>query len=379
VAESGGGAGLAEPFREVVVDLEAIRANVETLRGRIGTPHFMAVVKADAYGHGAVPSARAALRGGADWLGVADIAEALELRAAGIDAPVLAWLHRPDEHFTEAVEAGIDVGVSSLAQLNALAAAARSLGRRADAQIKLDTGLSRNGVPEASWREVLAAAAGFEGEGVVRVRGVFSHVSNASPDDDLAAFARFERGLALARGLRLRPEFVHIAATAAALELPALRGNCVRVGIGVYGLSPFADRSSAELGLTPAMTVRARVAAVRRVAADTGVSYDYTYRTDRETTLALVPLGYADGIPRHASGTAPVCVAGRTFTISGRVAMDQFVVDVGDHAVAVGDPVVLFGDPAKGVPSADDWARAAGTINYEIVTRMGGRAVRSHR
>jgi alanine racemase len=235
-------------------------------------------------------------------------------------------------------------------------------------------------VPEASWREVLEAAREFEAEGVVRVRGIFSHVSNASPDDDLAAFARFERGVQLAGQLGLHPELVHIAATAAALELPALRGNCVRVGIGVYGLSPFADRSSAQLGLTPAMTVRTRVAAVRRVAAGTGVSYDYTYRTALEATLALVPLGYGDGVPRHASGAAPVWVAGGTFTISGRVAMDQFVVDVGDHAVAVGDPVVLFGDPATGVPSADDWARAAGTINYEIVTRMGSaRTLRRHR
>jgi alanine racemase len=246
-------------------------------------------------------------------------------------------------------------------------------------QLKLDTGLSRNGVPASLWRETVETAAGLSAQGLVDVRGIFSHLSNASPSDDGEALDRFDAGLAEARGLGLEPSLVHVAATAAAISLPRSRYNTVRVGIGTYGLSPFADRSSAELGLIPAMSLRATVAAVRRVPAGTGVSYDYTYRTGAETNLALVPLGYADGIPRHASGVAPVQIGGRSFTVSGRVAMDQFVVDVGDLDVAVGDEVVLFGDPATGAPSADDWARAAGTINYEIVTRIGGRARRSYR
>ncbi|MFP3466246.1 alanine racemase [Leifsonia sp. SIMBA_070] len=362
-------------FRERVVDLDAVTANVARLRELVGTPHVMAVVKADAYGHGAVESARAAIAGGADWLGVAEIAEGLALREAGITAPVLAWLHDPDEDFAAAVRADLDLGLSSPAQLEA-AAAARQGEAPVFVQLKVETGLSRNGVAEQDWDAVFARARELESSGDVVVRGIFSHVSNASPEDDRAAVGVFERALARAADAGLTPQLRHIAASAAALSLPEARYNLVRLGIAVYGLSPFGG-SAAELGLRPAMTVRGRVAAVRRVPAGKGVSYDYTYRTERETTLALVPLGYAEGIPRHASNRAPVSIGGRTFRISGRVAMDQFVVDVGDLDVQVGDEVVLFGDPATGVPSADDWAEAAGTINYEIVTRLGGRLTRT--
>ena len=363
-------------FRERVVDLDAVTANVVRLRELVGTPHVMAVVKADAYGHGAVESARAALAGGADWLGVAEIAEGLALREAGITAPVLAWLHDPDEDFAAAVRADLDLGLSSLAQLEA-AAAAREGDRPVFVQLKVETGLSRNGVAEDDWDAVFGRARELESRGDVVVRGVFSHLSNASPEDDRAAIALFERALARVAAAGLAPELRHIAASAAALTLPEARYDLVRLGIAVYGLSPFGGGSGAELGLRPAMTLRGRVAAVRRVPAGKGVSYDYTYRTPGETTLALVPLGYAEGIPRHASNRGPVSIGGRLFRISGRVAMDQFVVDVGDLDVQVGDEVVLFGDPATGVPGADDWAEAADTINYEIVTRLGGRLKRT--
>ncbi|WP_309860990.1 alanine racemase [Leifsonia sp. 1010] len=364
-------------FRERVVDLDAVSANVARLRELVGTPHVMAVVKADAYGHGAVECARAALAGGADWLGVAEISEGLALREAGITAPVLAWLHDPDDDFADAVRADLDLGISSRAQLEA-AAAAGTGDRPVFVQLKIETGLSRNGVPESEWDAVVARARELELAGLVRVRGIFSHLSNASPDDDRAAIAAFERALDRASAAGLDPELRHIAASAAALSLPESRFDLVRLGIAVYGLSPFGRESAIELGLRPAMTLRGRVAAVRRVPAGTGVSYDYTYRTEKETTLVLVPLGYAEGIPRHASNRGPVAIGGRTFQISGRVAMDQFVVDVGDLDVAVGDEVVLFGDPATGVPGADDWAEAADTINYEIVTRLGGRLRRSY-
>jgi alanine racemase len=362
-------------FREAVIDLDAIASNVATLRAQIGTEHLIAVVKANAYGHGAVQSARAALAGGADLIGVADIREGIELRTSGIGAPILAWLHDPDVDFAEAVEADIELGLSSIEQLRAVGAAAGT----ARIQLKLETGLSRNGIAPEQWAEAFELARRLEAQGAARVTGIFSHVSNASVADDRAAIALFEQGLSAARAFGLDPTFVHIAATAAAIDLPESRYNTVRLGIGIYGLSPFADRTSADLGLTPAMTLRARVAAVRRVAANTGVSYDYTYRTSAATTLALVPLGYADGIPRHASNGGPVQVAGGRFQIAGRVAMDQFVVDVGDHPVMVGDEVIVFGDPSTGVPSADDWAIAAGTINYEIVTRIGGRIRHSYR
>lgn len=370
-------------FREAVIDLGALSRNVAHLREVIGTEHVMAVVKANAYGHGAVECARAALGGGADWLGVADLAEALELRDAGIAAPILAWLHDPDTDFAPAIEAGIDLGLSSIAQLEAVAAARRALvaqGRlhgQALVQLKLETGLSRNGIPEPEWVDTFVRAHELEHAGDIVVRGVFSHLSNASADDDAAAIALYRRGLEQAADAGLHPELRHIAASAAALRIPDARFNLVRLGIGIYGLSPFADRTSADLGLSPVMTLRGRVAAVRHVPAGKGVSYDYTYRTPRETTLALVPLGYAEGIPRHASNRATVSIAGRVFPVSGRVAMDQFVVDVDDEPVSVGDEVVLFGDPAIGFPSADDWAEAAGTINYEIVTRIGPRVQRT--
>jgi alanine racemase len=371
-------------FREAVIDLDALSRNVVHLREVIGTEHVMAVVKANAYGHGAVECARAALEGGADWLGVADLAEAMELRDAGIAAPILAWLHDPDTDFAPAIEAGIDLGLSSKAQLEAVAAARRALvaqGRlhgQALVQLKLETGLSRNGIAQPEWAETFARARQLEHDGDIVVRGIFSHLSNASPDDDAAAIALYRHGLDQAAEAGLHPELQHIAASAAALRLPDARFNLVRLGIGIYGLSPFDDQSSADLGLAPVMTLRGRVAAVRRVPAGKGVSYDYTYRTPRETTLALVPLGYAEGIPRHASNRATVSVAGRVFPVSGRVAMDQFVIDVDDQPVAVGDEVVLFGDPAAGYPSADDWAEAAGTINYEIVTRIGPRVQRTY-
>ncbi|HEY2555955.1 MAG TPA: alanine racemase [Diaminobutyricibacter sp.] len=370
-------------FREAVIDLDALSRNVAHLREVIGTEHVMAVVKANAYGHGAVECARAALAGGADWLGVADLAEALELRDAGIAAPVLAWLHDPETDFSPAIEAGIDLGLSSIAQLEAVASARRTLvakGRlhgQALVQLKLETGLSRNGIAQPEWEQTFARARELEHDGDIAVRGVFSHLSNTSAVDDAAAIALYRRGLDLAFEAGLHPELQHIAASAAALRIPDARFNLVRLGIGIYGLSPFSDRTSADLGISPVMTLRGRIAAVRRVPAGKGVSYDYTYRTPRETTLALVPLGYAEGIPRHASNRATVSIAGRIFPVSGRVAMDQFVVDVDDQPVSVGDEVVLFGDPAIGFPSADDWAEAAGTINYEIVTRIGPRVQRT--
>jgi alanine racemase len=208
------------------------------------------------------------------------------------------------------------------------------------------------------------------------VVGLFSHVSNTSHAEDRAALARFLEAVSSASAMGLTPRVRHIAATAAAIDLPETRLDCVRLGIGVYGLSPFGDRSSADLGLRPAMTLRAAVAAVRRVPAGQGVSYGYTYRTPRETTLALVPIGYADGVPRQASGSGPVVIGGSRFQVSGRVAMDQFIVDVGDAPVSVGDEAVLFGDPALGAPAVEEWADAASTINYEIVTRIGPRVPR---
>ena len=364
----------AGALREALIDVGAIEDNVRHLRRLTGS-EIIAVVKADGYGHGAVRSALAALAGGASRLGVSDITEALALRHAGIDAPIVAWLHAAGADFAEAAARGIELGVSSLDQLQKAAAAA-SADRPVGVHLKLETGLSRNGIAPEDYRVVFAEAARLERIGRVRVIALFSHLSNASAEDDRAALRAFEDGVAAAASLGLAPPLRHIAATHAAIDLPESRLGCVRIGIGIYGLSPFDDRTSADLGLRPAMTLRGVVAAVRRVPAGKGVSYGYDYRADRETTLALVPLGYADGVPRQASGAGPVVIGGRRFTVAGRIAMDQFVVDVGDAPVAVGDTAVLFGDPTLGAPSATDWAEAAGTINYEVVTRVGVRVPR---
>lgn len=364
----------ADVMREATVDVGAITANTRHLRALTGV-EIIAIVKADGYGHGAVRAAVAALEGGASRIGVADITEALALRAAGITAPILAWLHPPGASFVEAAASSIEIGVSSFDQLQRAAAAA-TMNRPVSIHIKLDTGLSRNGIPVADWGVVLAEAARLERIGRVRVIGLFSHLSNASAADDLAALETFERGLVAAASVGLTPPLRHIAATHAAIALPQSRLNCVRLGLGLYGLSPFEDRTPADLGLRPAMTLRGSIVAVRRVPAGQGVSYGYSYRAEDATTLALVPLGYADGVARAASAAGPVLINGARFRVAGRVAMDQFIVDVGDHPVAVGDEVVLFGDPTLGQPSADEWAVASGSINYEIVTRIGARVPR---
>lgn len=361
-------------LREAQIDVGAIASNVAQLRRVVGV-EVMAVVKADGYGHGAVRSAAAALDGGATRLGVADVAEALALRRAGIDAPILAWLHAPGASFGDAVKARVDLGISTFEQLQQAAAAATG-DRPVTVHLKLETGLGRNGIAPEDYRVVFSEAARLERIGRIQVVGAFSHLSNTSPEDDRAALRLFEEGLGIAAAAGLTPRLRHVAATAAALELPESRLNCVRLGIGIYGLSPFPGRSSADLGLRPAMTLRGAVAAVRRVPAGHGVSYGYDHRTSSETTLALVPLGYGDGVPRQASGKGAVAIGGRTFRVAGRVAMDQFVVDVGDHPVAVGDEAVLFGDPAAGAPRVEEWADAADTINYEIVTRIGPRVPR---
>ena len=369
---------MTAPIRVARIDLDAIARNVETLRARAGTRHTMVVVKADGYGHGAISAARAALNGGADWIGVADLGEALELREAGITAPVLAWLHSSTEDFTVAAEAGIDVGVSSIVQLDRAVAAGV-----ASVHLKIDTGLARNGAQPSDWPEFFERAAQASGRSgtpgtATHVRGLFSHIANAGAEADAAQVASFERALALARSLGLEFELRHLAASASALRIPEARFDMVRFGLASYGLSPFTDETGTELGLTPALELSSEIVAVRRVPADTGVSYGYRYRTPRETTLALVPLGYEDGLPRAASLGAHVLVGGELAPVAGSIAMDQLVVDVGDRPVAVGDRVVAFGDPATGAPTMDSWADAAGTINYEVTTRLGRRVVRHY-
>ena len=374
---------------EVVVDLDAIAANVRTLRDRVGGAELMAVVKADAYGHGLVPSARAALAGGACSLGVAQATEALALRAAGVTAPVLVWLVLPGPDLGLLLDADVEIAVAGVELLEEVAACARGRGRPAVVQLKADTGLARNGAfalpvrqgdPRTDWSDLVSGAARLEAEGALRVRGVFTHFAYADAPRHPTVRAQqevFRDAVAVAERAGLEPEVRHMSNSAATLTTPSATWDMVRPGLAVYGLSPVPDlASAADLGLVPAMTVRARAAVVKRIPAGQGVSYGHTYAVDRETTVVDVPLGYADGVPRHASNAGPVQIGGARHRVSGRVCMDQFVVDVGDVQVGVGDPVVLFGTGEQGEPTAQDWADAAGTISYEIVTRLGPRVPR---
>jgi alanine racemase len=363
-----------------VVDLAAIRANVETLVARAPSAQVMAVVKADGYGHGLVPSARAALAGGASWLGAAQIPEALALRAAGLDARILTWLYAPGAPLAEVVAADVDVSVSAPWALDEVVGA-RQVGRSARVHLKVDTGLGRSGAIPADFPALLDAALRAEASGEVRVVGIWSHFAWADAPQHPTVRAQAEVfaamvGLAESRGARL--EVRHLANSAATLTNPAVHYDLVRPGIAVYGLSPMPDLADpADLGLVPAMTLEAELALVKRVPAGHGVSYGHLFSTAAETTLGLVPLGYADGIPRHASERGPVLVGDRRLTVAGRICMDQFVLDLGPEArESAGDRVVLFGPGTAGEPTAEDWARASGTIGYEIVTRIGARVPR---
>ncbi|SNX63395.1 alanine racemase [Streptomyces sp. TLI_55] len=364
------------------IDLAALRANVRTLRALAPGAALMAVVKSDAYGHGAVPCARAAVEAGAQWLGTATPEEALALRAAGIDGVrIMCWLWTPGGPWREAVEADLDVSVSGMWALREVVDAARAVGKTARVQLKGDTGLGRNGCqPGADWAELVAEALRAEGEGVVRITGLWSHFACADEPGHpsiAAQLATFREMLADAEQAGVRPEVRHIANSPATLTLPEAHFDLVRTGVAVYGISPSPEiGSSADLGLRPVMTLSASVALVKRVPGGHGVSYGHHYVTPGETTLGLIPVGYADGIPRHASGTGPVLVGGKWRTVAGRVAMDQFVVDLGGDEPAVGSEAVLFGPGDRGEPTAEDWAQAAGTIAYEIVTRIGSRVPR---
>jgi alanine racemase len=366
---------------EIVVDLDAIAANVATLKARAGVA-MMTVVKADGYGHGLVESARAARAGGADWLGAAVMEEALALRAAGDTGRILTWLAVPGEDYTPAIEADVDVTAYNVAQVEQIAAAARLLGVRARVQLKIDTGLNRGGATDEQWPALVEAAADAEQEGALRVTGIWSHFACSDEPDHPANEAQekaFVQALKVVDAVAIEPEVRHLSNSAGALLRPWSAYDLVRCGIASYGLSPAPDVvTSEELGLVPAMTARARLALVKRVPAGASVSYGHTWTAPRDSTLGLVPVGYGDGVPRHASSTAHVLAAGAQRPVAGRVCMDQLMVDLGDDTAEAGDPVVLFGDGRDGAPTAQDWAEACGTISYEIVTRIGGRFERRH-
>ncbi len=360
---------------ELVVDVAAIRHNVRLLKELVGT-QYMAVVKADGYGHGLAAAAKAAREGGADWLGVATIDEALALRAAGDTGRVLCWLTVPGDDWVAAIEQDIDVTVYSESELDEVL----GTGLPARVQIKVDTGLHRGGAPRGAWHDLFATAADPDREGQIKVTGIWSHFSSSDEPDDPANDAQeaaFQDALNLAASAGLDPEVTHLANSAAAILRPSSRLDLVRVGIASYGLDP-APGVTGEIGLRPAMTARAGLAMVKHVEAGGAVGYGRTWIADGDTTLGLVPAGYGDGLPRVGGNRAEVQVAGRRRPVRGRISMDQLVVDLGGDDPGAGADVTIFGAGDDGEPTAQDWAEACGTISYEIVTRIGGRFTRRY-
>lgn len=362
------------------VDLASIRSNVEHLVELASPAAVCAVVKADGYGHGLVPAARAATAGGASWLAVAFASEALELRAAGVAAPLMALITPTPQDLAAAVGADVQIGVGSIQGLAWAESAARSTGRPARVHLEADTGLGRGGALPAEWPALVLAAAKLQATGSIEVVGIWSHLACgdvAHSPVTAAQVVAFAQALEVAEAAAVRPAVRHLLNSGGLHTARHARYDLVRTGIACYGLSPGPELGTArELGLRPAMSLRATVALTKRVAAGQGVSYGHRYRTRSSSTLALVPLGYGDGVPRSASGRAEVLLAGSRWKISGAVCMDQFMVDVGDAAVAEGDEVVLFGAGDDGEPTADEWAGALRTIGYELVTRVGSRLPR---
>ena len=366
---------------EAVVDLAAIAHNVRVLRELAGSAQVMAVVKADGYGHGAPQVARAALAAGAAEIGVATVEEALALRRDGITAPVLAWLHPPGTDFAPALQSDVQVALSSPRQLNDLLAAAKLTGVTANITVKVDTGLSRNGVSAAEYPAMLTTLRRAVADEAVRLRGIMSHLAHGDDPDNPVNDLQSRRLTDMrnqARNQGVHFEIAHLSNSPAAMTRPDLAYDLVRPGIAVYGLSPIPELG--DMGLRPAMTLKCPVALVRSIRAGDGVSYGHAWIADRDTTVALLPIGYADGVFRTLSGRMSVLINGRLRPNVGRICMDQFVVDLGPDAgdVSEGDEAILFGPGTDGEPTAQDWAETLGTIHYEIVTSPRGRVVRTY-
>ena len=393
------------------VDLAAIRHNLGVLRAAAPGALQLATVKANAYGHGLLPVARAALDGGADWLGVAQLAEAFTLRRgldeAGVtraEAPILAWISTSSSDFAAAIEADIDLSVSWTWVLADICAAAREAGRPARVHVKIDTGMSRAGSTLADLPALASALRMAADDGLVDVVGAWSHMSRADDPSEAgnastASHVRiFEEGLAILADAGITPRIRHLSATSGILWHPEAHYDMVRAGIGLYGLSPDpAVATSEQLGLIPALELRAPLTSVKVIEEGTPASYGGTWVAPTRRWIGLVPLGYGDGILRAVSNRARVVVhtASGPFNapIVGRVCMDQFMVDLGQaegspgtptarsgQAPAIpGDIATLFGSGIGGEALADDWAQAAGTINYEIVTHLGAHIPRIYR
>lgn len=342
---------------ELVIDLGAFRANVAHLASIAKPARTMLAVKANAYGHGLLPLARAALEAGAESLAVLDVTTALTLRKSGVDAPLFAWLHGVATDFGGAVDARIDLGISALWQLDAIAAAGRTEPARV--HLKVDTGLHRNGARPEDWPELVTGALAAERAGLVHVAGLWSHLADASPADDSDALERFRQAVEIARELGCRPEVLHLAASSAGIREPEARFDIVRFGIAAYGISPFDDETAAQLGLRAVMTMRAPVREV-------------------SDELVIVAVGSADGVSTPAAGRASVAIAGRRHLVRS-IGIDTITVERAGATIDIGDIVTVFGPGDDGEPSAEEWAEWAGTIGDEIVAHTTTRIARVYR
>lgn len=354
---------------ELHVDSAAIASNVRRAATVSGAA-VMAVVKADGFGAGAESTARTALAAGATWLGTATLDEAVALRRGGIAAPLLCWVLPVDAAWDAALRLRIDVAVASIRHLRAVVDAAARSGGRARVHLHVDTGMARDGAAAEDRAPLIAAAATAERLGLIEVVGVMGHLPHADePSDPSTAegIAVFRRALAEVDAVGLRPAVRHLAATESALRLPEAAFDLVRIGAGLVGIGP---------GMRPALTLTAPVVLIRRAVAGTPVGYGHTARTARDTVLATLPLGYADGLPRRLADGAAVQIGGRRCPVIGRVSMDQTVVDTGPEGVDIGDVATVFGTGTSGEPTAADWARWAGTIEHDVVTGIGARVAR---
>ncbi|MCW2782455.1 MAG: alanine racemase [Marmoricola sp.] len=358
----------------LTVDLAAIAANTRLFATR-ATGDLMAVVKADGFGHGAAAVARTALANGASSLGVTSLQEALSLRDLGLSAPLLSWLNPVDTDFATAVRRGVDLAVPGIEHLDRIALAAGLTGTAARIHLHLDTGMARDGAALSDWPRLCKAVQRAERRGLVQVVGVMGHLGCADdawdPCNDRGR-ATFARGLHIAQAVGLDPQQRHLAATSATLLDPRTHYDLCRVGAGLVGID-----LSRSADLRQPMTLTAPVVSVRSVEAGTQVGYGHTFTTTRPTTLALLPLGYADGIPRAVSG-ASVLLAGQRRPVVGRISMDQIVVDAGPAPVSAGDVAVVFGPGDHGEPTVTEWAQWASTIEHEVVAGLGPRITRSY-
>ena len=362
------------------ISLLAIADNLKLIKSKTNV-QVLAVVKADAYGHGLIQVGKAAENAGADWLGTALLEEGITLRNSGIKIPIISWLTPLGEDFKAAINLDIDLSISSTELLNEIVLAGKSVKKIPRIHVEVDTGMSRGGVGD-DWQLFLAELSKAVAANEINIVGIWSHFARADePDEGMNGeqLTVFEDRIKSAGAAGIKADFIHIANSASSLTNNGAHKNIIRWGIGLYGLSPDLNNlgDSKSLNLKPAMRLKAKLHLVKAVKAGVSVGYGGTAITKSDTKLGVVTLGYADGIPRNANNLAGVFVGGKRAPLIGRVSMDQFVVDLGSNSLAkTGDEVIVFGDGAGGEYTADEWAKASGTINYEIVTRIGSRVPR---